>query len=519
MPTHCASGRLRTSVTLSVTAAVAFAALCAASHAQNIVATPNQDVIAEDQVREEMRALTETSTAPADVIQKATELYKQAIAELQQADSARGKADGYRAARSQDPKELDDLKAQLARTSAEPEAIPADTSLDDLKQKLAEAEAARAAAQREQADLEVESRYRSDRVDEVPVLDAAAKKRLDEVEKQLAELPDGDDKPDVGGRALRVLLLAKRTRIVAERSSYEEELPSYEATRELMRAKQDLAARHLKQSEKVERQLKDLVAERSRVDAEMKARDARWAVLTALPEVMPLAQENERLAELRNAPDGPAAKLEEVEREVAVLTAERNRVQTQFTHVRKLAELTDAVGLLLQQHRDELPDVSRHRANTRARQSEIAGVKLHLIELESKRSELADVESQAVQVASALNPTPPADKRKEVESAVRELLETRCEYLDALIADASRYFNALVMELDRSERELIRETNAYADFINERIFWIRSSPVLSLAEAPRVWKAVQWLGDADTCAGRGMRSSRTSATICCSTSF
>src|SRR5258708_2577974 len=54
MPTRCASGRLRASVRLSVTAALAFAALCATSHAQNIAATPNQDAIVEEQVREEM---------------------------------------------------------------------------------------------------------------------------------------------------------------------------------------------------------------------------------------------------------------------------------------------------------------------------------------------------------------------------------------------------------------------------------------------------------------------------------
>ncbi|HEX3870847.1 MAG TPA: hypothetical protein VHV77_10450, partial [Pirellulales bacterium] len=463
--------------------------------AQTTVATPDQDTITADQVRDEMRAVTDSTTLPADVQPKAVELYKQALAELEVAETSRAKANEFRASRARAPDDLDDVKAQLERTSNDADASYSGLALDELQQKAIAAEAARVAAQRDQSDADAEARARSDRFDEVRRLESAAKVALEQVDKQLTALPDASDPADAVGRATHALLLAKRTRIMAERASYDEELPCYEATRELMRARLDLVTRRFKQAEKIERQLKDLVAEKTKVDAEQKARDARWAVLTALPEVMPIAQENERLAELRNAPDGPAARLESIDREVSALNIQRTKIQTEFNHVRKLAELTDSVGLLLQQHRDELPDVPRHRASIRARQTEIANLKLHLIDLESKRSELADIESQAAQITAAIRPVPPDHKLEEVESAVRELLETRRDYLDALIADATRYFNSLVMDLDRSERDLIRETIAYADFINERIFWIRSSPVLSTDDGPRVWNAMVWLGD------------------------
>ena len=122
------------------------------------------------------------------------------------------------------------------------------------------------------------------------MLDTAAKQKLDEIDHQLLTFVGPVENLLPLDRARRRLLMARKAKILAERGSYEQELPSYEATRELLRAKLDLATHRLNQAQKIEKTWQDWVARRSTEDAEAKARTARWAVVTARPEVLPLAQ-------------------------------------------------------------------------------------------------------------------------------------------------------------------------------------------------------------------------------------
>jgi potassium efflux system protein len=436
----------------------------------------------------------DSTTLAADVKAKVIETCQQALDELRIADDWMSKSTAFRTARLSAPKELEQVKALLAQPLVDP-VIPEKATLETLKQGLAQADADLLSAQNEQADLEAKGRLRMDRCEQIRVLDAAATQRLDDVYKQLAAYPAVADGLSPMDRAQRGLLLAKRAKTLAERAAYEQELPSYEARRELMRAKLDLATQQLNHVDAVERKWKDAVADRSRQDADLKARDAMWARETASPEVRPLAIENEQLAELRRSPQGPAAKTKEIEEQVADLMALRAKLQSQFEHIRKIATLTNAVGLLLQKQRGELPNLHSHRRSVRERQTEVADIKLKLIELETKRSDLADIPAQVTEVVDNIDPPPSAEKRRELELAVHQLLETQRDYLDALIADYNNYFNSLVLDLDKNEQELIHETADYASYINERILWIPSAAPLGAADLGRSWDAAVWLTD------------------------
>ena len=64
-----------------------------------------------------------------------------------------------------------------------------------------------------------------------------------------------------------------------------------------------------------------------------------------------------------------------------------------------------------------------------------------------------------------------------------------------MISDYNKYFDALVLDLDRNQRELIRETEQYSDYVNERIFWIRNTPPLRRDELARTGQALSWLAN------------------------
>ncbi|MBS0208409.1 MAG: mechanosensitive ion channel [Planctomycetes bacterium] len=477
------------SLALALSGWLVFSTSAAVAQAPAVSPVP---LVSVEQVRaalDELQAATDTP----DVRQKATDLYQQALGELSVAATWNGKGETFRNARNNAPRDLEAAKAQLERTATDATAVaPDNATLEQLKATQAKTETARVEAQQALAELDVQNRYRGDRIDEIRVLDAAAKTRLEELDKQLEATPETAEVRDPVRRASRTLLLARRTKILAERASYSEELPSYEATRELLRLKLDLATRRLHQAQQLDTRWREIVAERSRADAALKARDARWAVLTARPEVMPLARENEKLAELRNAADGPAAKVKAIEKDLALLNGVRTKVQAQFAHVRKITELTDAVGQLLQRQRDDLPDLQQHRAQLQARQGEIAEIKLKLLDLETRRNDLADIDAQVQQVIGGFAPAPTDEQVADIQAAVHQLLVTRRDYLDALIADYNQYFQMLVLELDRSERDLVRETEEYAEFIDERILWIRSTSPLAYDDLRRTADALEW---------------------------
>ena len=457
-----------------------------------------------DDLQSALSQAQQDTSLPADVKAKVVDLYKQALDELHMADEWAAKGNGYKKAADDAPHALDDIKAQLDQQAAEPaEKTFAESSLDKLKLGLTQAEVASNDLQTQLNELQSAVRRRSDRVDEVRVLDTAAKQRLEDIDRQLSSFVGPSENLLPLDRAQRRLLLARKAKTLAERGSYEQELPSYEATRELLRAKLDLATHRLNQAQKLEKTWQDWVARRSTEDAEAKARSARWAVITARPEVLPLAQKNERLAELRKSPDGPVARLKTVQDQLAVVMAERQKLESLASHIKKIADLPDSMGLFLQQQREKLPDLRHHCKDIAARRDEISHVKLELFELESNRSDLADTDPEVAAdadpeiaaVMTSIQVMPSDIDKQELKSAVRELLETQRDYLDALISDYNNYFDALVLDLDRNQRELIRETEQYSDYVNERIFWIRNTPPLGREELARTGQALTWLGN------------------------
>lgn len=444
------------------------------------------------ELQAELNELEVASELPPEAKARAVEYYRQAIDDTRIADDWQTKAAGFRESREQAPRDLEAAKVELNRSANDVgPAIPERASLDELRQGLAAAEAESSSARAEKAALEAKLRRRVDRFEEVRVLDAAAKARLEDAERLLALSPR--DAANAVERAERRAVCARRSKTIAERAAYAEELPCYEATRDLLRVQLDLATRRLNQAEQAERQWKDAVAERGQAEAELKARDARWAVETAPAEVRPLAESNEQLARLRKAADGPAALLKQVEDEASRLHAQRARLQTNFAHVQKIADLADAAGPLLQRERDELPDVRRHREQIHDRKATIAAVKLKLIDLENERSELADLAAETERRLAAIDPPPTGDRRQRIDLALREQLEMRRDCLDALIADYDKYFNALVLELDKVERELVRTAEEYGAYISEQILWIRSAGPVSRDDWPAARQALAWL--------------------------
>ncbi|MCE9604056.1 MAG: mechanosensitive ion channel [Planctomycetia bacterium] len=438
---------------------------------------PTVDVSAA-QIEAALQAAEQDPESNGDVKKSIVELYRQALDELRQADQWRAKGAEFDAQRGQAPAETEKLKAleSEAPDDAPPEK-PNSENLDELKQRLALLEAELKTSREGQVDLEGQQRRRTTRFDEVRTLDEAARKRLEELYRQLGAAPaTGGERNEAAEKAQRVLLLTRRANILAERASYAQELPSYEATRELLRMRLDIAIRTTNALDKQTAVWKEAVGRRMEVVAEEQARDARWKLITTRRELLPWAEENERLTQQRSAADGPAAKLKVVQRNVKETKQRLARLKSEFSHMRQVADLTGDLGQLLVKQRRQLPDVRVLGDSVRDRQQEIASTKLQLVDLEAQRSELADIDAQTLAVFAPLEEKLDDEERRKLEPAIRELLTARRGYLDALIADYNAYFNAMVLEQDKTERELMQTVRLYQTYIDERILWVASYP-------------------------------------------
>lgn len=401
------------------------------------------------------------------------DIYRQCLAELKEADEWRSKAAELDSDRVQAPQALQAWKERAAVIETAFAPVPADADLESLKSGLADANAALKAAREQQAVLDGQSRHRMQRREEVRELDEAAAKRLEELYRQLGSLPSLD-RADVVGKAQRTLLLARRKSILNERAAYALELPSYEATRELLRLQLDEAVRCVNRAEKHAAAWNEAVENAMQRLADAQAQDARRKLITTRGELIPLAQENQRIAGLRSGPDSPAARLKRVTAHVADVKRTLARVKAEFAHVRQVADLSEELGQVLVRERRELPDLEALEEGLREQQEEIARAKLALFDLEDRRAQLADVDAEAHLVLMPLNANLSDEERVELEPAVRELLQTRRGYLDDLISDYNAYCNALVMEQDKSERELTQTVRLYRNYIDQRVVWVPS---------------------------------------------
>ena len=425
---------------------------------------------------------------------QALEAYKQALVQLKVAKNWQAKAAIFETAAKEAPEKLTLVKKELEASATRPTTTaPAEATLAQLEQLLGEATAQLGAANKASADLAGEPNRRADRRLGIAKLAATAQQTLGGIEKKLAETPK-DRHPELVG-AEHALLQAQKEAIRQELDAYQKELASYDADRDLLTARGDLAVRQVSQAEKRVKQLQATVDAKRKAEADLAARQADVTAARAHPALRSIAEENAKLASRRSGPDGPAARIPRVTSRLDKIRAEVARLQQDFKSLadkEKAIGKTATFGVLLRKQRAELPDLRDYRNQIKARQDEIATAQLRLIELEEQRGSMVDTDAAVRRIVGDLGASVQPAQRERISLAARELLEARRKNLDELVKDYQTYFGKLV-DLDVEARVLISRTDQVADYVSERILWIRSAPILRPSDASAAVQAGRWL--------------------------
>ncbi|TWU00962.1 mechanosensitive ion channel domain-containing protein [Stieleria varia] len=314
---------------------------------------------------------------------------------------------------------------------------------------------------------------------ELPKLTASLEERKQQLQNAMAS---GD--ATLVGEAIVAELKSSVESLQAdiEAIKAEKALLDAEVAASLPQVTRDLKAR---QVETMEAQLATLqqAVENERVDDATKRLRKAQQMLPELPAVLqPIGQRNEQLAMLIKH---LARDIESATDELNERTEELDNLSEQFEQATDRVDkvgLTDAVGAMLRNLKQNLPSIRVNQLRIRQRASKINDANYQLMEMTDRRNQRLGMTIDGL-MRDARESTS-SDQRESLSEEARELLqEQRTEYLDPAIRAQSEYFNTMV-SISTVEDEIIQLVEKASKYINENVLWIRSTRPLYTHPVP-----------------------------------
>lgn len=417
-------------------------------------------------------------------------LYQSAQAELDRAAALAKQTAQFKQAAQHAPAALREILAELDKPPEVPRLdAPPDAAMAELETRLSSAQDDLTQSQDELTRLEAEPQRRSERrLKRIPEKIEAANKKLEEIQKQAATAAADDETKEMKA-ARHMLLAARQQALLQEIACCTGERESYNAEDDLLPKQHDLAERKVASRKRLVEGWQRIVHDRRQREAEAKLKSAKLERQKAYPELRGLADENETLArrvsEINN--DVAAATKQTVEFTNALSDLER-----EFQGVTKKVDLglAQQLGPYLLQFRIDLVRRGRQLESARLIQSQIDAVRLEWLDLTEQRKKLSDIDQRAEKVLRGLNLS--ADhSRQAVGVEVRRLLQNRRDLLDSLISAFERYIREMG-PLMAADKQLFDAIADQMDYIDERIFWVRSTTKLSTTDLVASGEALRW---------------------------
>ena len=426
--------------------------------------------------------------------------YRGAIEQLTKANGFASQSAEYRRLSSEAPQLLSSIRSELGLPPVEPTTIiPDGAALPQLEQALAQATAGLQAKRQSLADLQTESTRRNEQ-------SASLTARLVKVRQELSNLVNPSEagvQTDISPILADAQETIYQTTVLvyqAEIDSIETELESYDARRELLPARRDRAQRRVTEAEKLVTAWQVVVADYRKLSAEQAAQEAiklrkeaarQHPILKEFAErTVDIARERVKSQSYSGGTESTRLRLTQARSELATLSSEYAAIQSRLAR----SGLNRATGLLLRHQYEALPDIPSLRREVRTTLEAIEDQDYTLIELQEERVAFGDIDRVAQSLLSQIPPDELETNQSELLPVAHELASARRDLLDQLVGDASSRFESLV-ELNTTLRESVTIAQAYKDFIEERILWVRS---IAGDRAPRLTdlqSKADWLFD------------------------
>lgn len=286
------------------------------------------------------------------------------------------------------------------------------------------------------------------------------------------------------------MLLLDRRRVALE---VEQDWLQADESEQLLRLERELIDQEIRIADAEVELLQGRVAVLRQQAADEQLRQAE-ALTDRLPPVLrPAAEINEQLArqnrELTEQQTELEADVTSTSDRLDQLTAEAIRIEDMVTAV----GLTESIGLLLRKQRAQLTDVRQLRGRVAIREETVRDLRLQMFQLDEPTAALRSVDTAASRELAAIPEV--QQGRVTMNDALREqmrqLLTTRKELYDEQLRLLNDVFRASV-NLDTAELKLADRAAQYAEFIDERVLWIRTGAPYGLRQLRQIEPALEW---------------------------
>ncbi len=422
------------------------------------------------------------------------EQYRKALSDLQAARAFDDKAGAYKQSLEGAPARTAAIREELAARAATPKEdvseSPDDASITEIEQVLAKAQADAAAVATKLAEIEKELEASTTRPNDARQAIDKAKQDLEAVETEAVQTPPPEQAQSLSD-ARRWALDTRRQSLRSKVLMLDQELLTHGVRVELLNAAREKAGNELTQLKssigKLDARLGILRAKQA-VEATKDARQAQRQAADKHPLVQTLAQDNAELAEEIVTQTDALNKIAGMQE---LIETQTRRVEEGFRGARQRVEaagLTRALGQVLIDQRNQLPDLRHYRKEAALREEMIADTTLRQIHYAEEARQVQDTESY---VSARMSGQVADGDQTDVIVQLRDLATQRGALLKQ-VSHTQESFLRMLGELDHASVQLIEATENYAEFLDERLLWVRSGQPLDLGTFTGLPQALLW---------------------------
>ena len=457
-----------------------------------------ESAISEDLVQTRLKEL-QASTGLTESEQKMLkEMLGQALEAISSEKEYSAKAAGYVRAAEEAPAVLLGLKDAASQPTSKPVVdVTTGMSLAEMEATLKQFQSQQAVLEKLSIESTAELKTRMSRYGELPNAIASTQERLKRANDELSKAPAAEMNQQAK-EVRRLLLLARARALQAEIDAYQKQMATFDTRGSVLRAQKDAADRQLAATQELVKAWEKTVAQSREAEAARQLAAAREAEKHAAgqhPLLLELRKKNTELAEMRTGSGGLNEKQTQVAEQLRQVKDRLAKIEKSSERVRSMVEevgATQAIGLLLRQQRQTLPDSSDQQKRSVTIRKEMSDTRMRVFELNEVAAELSDLDSRARELLATAAPPVPQHRRLEIQAAISKALHDRKELLRPLLEGYESYFTALA-ETDTLGKHLLSRGEAFREYIDERILWIRSTTALDVTVLADSGGALMWL--------------------------
>jgi len=502
----------------TILSATLLALLTFSLHTQAVESNSSTSQLSSTVTRETLQANIREAEASADLDEstrkKLVELYRSALAYLEQAGSHDKAAREFQKSRESAPARARVIREELDKRQQSDKQISTGvtdkTPLAEVDQILLKEKANLAAVDAVLTDLQDRLLTESDRPNLARQRLTVAKQRMEQISGEIRQLTTADESPRLID-AKQWALQAESKALSAEIRMLDQELLSAPMRLELLEAERDKATSALKRMHARVELLENLLSARRVAEAQQsitEAEKARHQSVGKHPLVQKMANMNAALSEEIGS---LATSLEQATAEDDTIKKQAEQISNEFRSTRQkveLAGLSQALGRVLNEQQRELPNPRIFRKQSREREQKITAAGLQMIQYNEERQNLGNTADYVDELTASL----PPEETWGIRSELEQLATNRKALLKQAIDLNQAYLRALG-EVEFAQRQLLNTVRDYDSFISENLLWVRSAEapnMNTLREIPGQFMQLlspgQWKTTADLLRTRGTES-------------